>query len=103
MRQFDVYRNPSRRSGFYAPMVVVLQSHLLEAMPTAVAAPMLTAEGRKPYGEIAAEVRFNGVDYIVSVGELAAVDIRQLKTVVGSLHQYEDVIRRALDRLFTGF
>ena len=49
MRQFDVYRNPSERSRAYAPYVVVLQSHLLEAMPTIVVAPMLLAENRKPY------------------------------------------------------
>jgi hypothetical protein len=42
---------------------------------------------------------FTGEEFIVLVGELGAVDTRLLR----SLQNYEDQIRRALDRLFTGF
>ena len=72
-------------------------------MPTAIVAPMLIAEGRTPYQDIGATVEFEGAAYIVSVGELAAIDIRQLRSPIGTLLEYEDAIRRALGRLFTGF
>ena len=103
MRQFDVCRNPSERSRAFAPYVVILQSHFLRAMPTVVVAPMLIAEGRQPYSEVGAAVPFQGETHIVSVAELAAVDSKRLGAVLGNLGDHEDAIRRALDRLFTGF
>ena len=103
MRQFDVYRNPSERSRAYAPYVVVLQSHLLEAMPTIVVAPMLLAENRKPYTRVSALVSFLGDQHIVSTAELVATDAKRLATLCGDLCDQEDEIRRALERLFTGF
>ena len=102
MRQFDVSLNPSPRSSLYAPYVVVLQSHLLEAMPTVIVAPMLLLEGRRPYKHVSASVRFNDGDFIVSVSEMAMIEVRQLATV-GSLADYEFEIRRAVDGVFTGF
>ena len=86
-----------------APYVVILQSHLLDAMPTAVVAPLLPAEGRKPYAEISAAVDFEGMQYLVSVGELAPIETKRLRRPKGDLLDFEDDIRRALDRLFTGF
>lgn len=86
-----------------APWVVVLQSHHLGAMPTAVIAPLLPAEGRQPYAEISVAVDFEGARYLISVGELAAVESKWLQRPRGNLSDYEDEIRRALDRLFTGF
>lgn len=103
MRQFDVYRNPSERSRAYAPYVVVLQSHLLEAIPTIVVAPMLLAENRKPYTRVSTLVVFEGERFIVSTAELVATDAKRLTALVGDLRDQEDDIRRALERLFTGF
>lgn len=103
MRQFDVHPNPSERSRPIAPLVVVLQSHHLAAAPTTVVAPMLINDGRSAYTELSALVVFQGAQYIVSIGELAAIDSRRLQRVIGTLREHEDAIRRALDRLFTGF
>jgi len=103
LRQFDVCENPSPRSRAYAPFVVILQSHLLDAAPTCVVAPLLNAEGRRAYTEVSAEVVFQEKAYIVSIAELAAIERRLLDGPVGSLLAFEDGIRRAMDRLFTGF
>lgn len=103
MRQFQVYENPSGRSRGYAPFVVVLQSHFLSALPTTVVAPLLHAKGRPPYTEIAIAVEFLNERYFVSIGELAAMDGRELKRPLGDLSAFEDAIRRALERLFSGF
>ncbi len=40
---------------------------------------------------------------IASIPELAAINNRSLRTKTGTAVAYEDQIRRALDRLFTGF
>jgi toxin CcdB len=102
VRQFDVCLNPSPNSRRYAPYVVVLQSHLLEAMPTVIVAPMLEREGRQPYRPVSAIVSFEARDYIVSVAELSAIDPQGLKAA-GNLLNYEFEIRRAIDGVFTGF
>ena len=103
MRQFDVYRNPSARSESRIPFLVALQSHLLAASHLTVVAPMLPQDDRSALTEISATVSFKGAEYIVLVVEMAAVETRLLRAPLGDLSNYEDDIRRALDRLFTGF
>jgi hypothetical protein len=41
--------------------------------------------------------------YTLSLAELAVMDAKPLSVRVGSIAEHEDDIRRALDRLFTGF
>lgn len=40
---------------------------------------------------------------LIAISELAAIDSRFLQRPVGDVINSEDAIRRALDRLFTGF
>jgi len=103
LRQFDVIANPSPRSRAIAPWVVVLQSHHLAAMPTAVVAPLLGFQEEAAYSDTSVVVEFLGERHIVSVAELAAIDARRLPRPAGSLLSEEPAIRRALERLFTGF
>jgi toxin CcdB len=86
-----------------APLVVVLQSHLLDAMPTVVIAPMLIAHEFTAYSRTSAQVEFDDLRYVVSIAELAAADVRRLTNSQGSLLAFEDDIRRALNVVFTGF
>jgi toxin CcdB len=103
LRQFDVCENPSARSRPVAPLVVVLQSHLLDEMPTVIIAPLLIDDGRSAYAEASVIVAWNGTSLVLSVPEMVAVEARSLSRTVGNLGAYEDAIRRALDRIFTGF
>jgi toxin CcdB len=103
VRQFDVIQNPSPRSREMAPLVVVLQSHLLDAMPTVVIAPMLAADEFTAYSRTTAKVEFGDLRYVVSIAELAAADVRHLANSQGNLLAFEDELRRALNVVFTGF
>lgn len=103
MRQFDVCRNPSERSRPVAPFVVILQSHPLPDVPTVVVAPMLLDDGRSAYSGASVRVLYSGSRYVLSIPELAGIDTTALRGAVGSVAEQEDEIRRALDRLFTGF
>jgi toxin CcdB len=99
MRQFDVVPNPSNSSRSYAPYVLVLQSHYVE-LDTTVVAPI--ARDKTPSDlEVAVEIR--GESLVVALTELAAVRTASLRGTVSSLRDFEDEIRRALERLFTGF
>jgi toxin CcdB len=99
--QFDVVRNsaPSRR---FAPYIVILQSHWLEPLQTVVVAPLVN-DASRVLGHPDIPVDFEGETFVLAVSELAAVQRRLLRERVGSLYDLEDQIRRALDRLFTGF
>ena len=97
--QFDVVANPDGRSQTFAPFLVILQSRFVD-LDTVVVAP---AVRDKPPNGVDPAVTIEGEDLTLAVTELAAVERRALRRPVASLSDREDEIRRALDRLFTGF
>jgi toxin CcdB len=103
IRQFDVFANPSLRSRDEAPFVVVLQSHHAGELPTVVVAPLYRREIAQALTRLTVDVESAGQDLTVSIPELVALSSTLLHKKVGSLAEHEDDIRRALDRLFTGF
>ncbi|MBX3486194.1 CcdB family protein [Phenylobacterium sp.] len=102
IRQFDLIENPSARSRPQYPYLVVLQSHLLTASNLTVVAPVL--HGDAPAVTLTSVAfEFQGRTYTLLAGEPTTVDAHRLSRGVGNLLAYEDDIRRALDRVFTGF
>ena len=99
MKQFEVYRNPSEASRSFAPFVVIIQNHHL-ALDTVVVAP-LVIDKLPTSVEIAVEL--DGRPFIVAVTEMGSVRAACLTHAIGDLREHEDALRRALDRLFTGF
>lgn len=83
-----------------APYVVVLSSHLLGDLPQVVVAPVRRGDGM-PGLEV--PVIIDGEVMTIQIPGLAAVRATALGKRVASLAAHEDAIRRALDRLFTGF
>ena len=102
MRQFDVFENPSPEARRFAPYLIVLSSHLVLGFDDAVVAPLVN-DSCATVGALEIEVEFAGDHLVLVVTELASMAGRNLRQRVGSLVAYEDDIRRALDRLFTGF
>ena len=100
MRQFDVCPNPSGATRAYAPYVVVLQSHYLD-LETIAIAPLVT--DARPLEPIDLAVELNGEPFVLAISEIGSVSRTRLKRRLGSLTEYEDDIRRALERLFSGF
>ena len=85
------------------PYLVVLQSHLIAASNLTVVAPLLRSDGQSAFTLTSVPVRFAEEDYILLAAELTSIDSQHLRRAVGNLSSYEDAIRRALDRVFTGF
>lgn len=102
MRQFDVLENPSTRSCDYAPYLVVLQSHHLDPLDSAVLAPVVR-DALRPLSPLDVPVVIDGESLVLAVAELASAHRSAFGQGKASLVAYEDQIRRALDRLFTGF
>lgn len=102
IRQFDVFTNPGASTRSKAPYIVVLQSHLFEALSTVVVAPLMRIRTPSSDSKVPLEVEFSGEALVMDVALLANIEHRMLGRSRGSLAEHED-IRRALDRLFTGF
>ena len=102
MRQFEVYPNPSNASATFAPFIVVLQSHHLNPLETVVVAPMVR-DAQTPLAPLDVPVTFNGEALAIAVAEIGAVNRSAVGRKLGDVSAEEDAIRRALERLFTGF
>ena len=85
-----------------APYLVVLSSHLFADLSEVVVAPVVRPNLLTP-SDFNVPVVVDEERHLVSVIGLAAISSARLKRRVGSLLAHEDDIRRALDRLFTGF
>lgn len=99
MRQFDVFANPSLETRDFAPFVVALQSHHLPLDSTIVAPIVTDSAGFS----LDLPVEIGGRLLHIAMAELANVPTRSLGRPAANLAAHEDDIRRALDRLFTGF
>ena len=99
MRQFEVYANPSSASVAFAPYVVVLQSHYID-LKSVVVAPLVTD---KLATSVEIAITFDGQSLVLALTELGSIWAASLRDPLGDLVTYDYEIRRALDRLFSGF
>nr|WP_295110236.1 CcdB family protein [uncultured Caulobacter sp.] len=99
MRQFDVFINPSRDTRDFAPFVVALQSHPV-SLDSIIVAPIIEDSDDYLFN-IAVEVE--GRLLHIAMAELANIPAQGIGRARANLAEHEDAIRRALDRLFTGF
>ncbi|MBU4434829.1 MAG: CcdB family protein [Alphaproteobacteria bacterium] len=102
MRQFDAFVNPSIESRGVAPFLVALSSHHLLGLQEVIVAPAVNDAQRQVNGlEISVEIE--GQALVLIISELFSVTAGALRQRAANLAAHEDEIRRALDRLFTGF
>ncbi len=96
MRQWDIV---TLENGSHA---LILQADLLETASYRIAAPLTPARSFKPLEKLHPTVRVARRDYVVVVDKMAAIHIKAIRTVVGSMKDREWDIRRALDLVFVG-
>lgn len=102
MRQYDLYENPATPMRGAVPFVVILSSHLLADLTEVIVAPVLAGRNTR-LSAFEIPIQQGDATLLVSITGMTAVRQRDLRRRVGSLAAYEDDIRRAIDRLFTGF
>ena len=105
MAQFSVYRNKNARTKVTFPLLLDIQSDLLEPLHTRVVIPMTKAPAltRKPVSHLTPEVSFNGDRYVLMTPQLAGVGRTELGPEAGSLVDERQTILAAVDFLLTGF
>jgi toxin CcdB len=103
--QFTVYRNKNARSKTLFPLLVDVQSDLLEDLQTRVVIPLskVAALTRKPVSQLTPLIEFEESSYVLVTPQLAGVARSELGIAAGSVAQSRDVILAAMDFLLLGF
>ncbi len=96
MAQFDLHRLSSGQ------LVVDLQTDLIGINASRVVAPLREAGSYAVFPGLTPTVEIDGAAWIVRVQELAAVSGVELREPIGSLIEYRDALKRALDILIDG-
>jgi toxin CcdB len=102
VRQFDLYENPVASMRRAVPYVVVLSSHLLGDSIEIIVGPVQTRRSVE-LPDLEIPVSVDDDELLINVLGMAAIRRSDLRRRKGSLIEHEDDIRRALERLFTGF
>lgn len=105
MAQFTVYRNKNQRTKSTFPLLVDVQSDLLDPLQTRVVIPLTktSALAKKPLSNLAPTVVFDGENYVLMTPQLAGVARSDLGAPTGSLFEQRQVILAAVDFLLMGF
>jgi len=103
--QFSVYRNKNPRTKATFPLLVDVQSELLEPLNTRVVIPLTRSPAltKKPVSHLTPEIPFGGDRYVLMTPQLAGLNRADLGPLAGSLAEERQVILSALDFLLTGF
>jgi len=104
MLQFSVYRNPNPDTRTSTPLLLDIQSNLMEGLGTCVVVPLCPAAAMKgrlikalmPVFEI------DGRQYAMLTPQLAGISKQQVGAKVADLSRHRDEIIAALDLLITG-
>jgi toxin CcdB len=104
MPQFAVHRNPNRATRAAIPLLLDVQSELLESLQTRVVIPLYKAAAVREgiMERLTPLVEVDGERYVAVTPELAGVSRTALSIQVGNLSDRRDDIIAALDLLITG-
>lgn len=103
MPQFDLYRNPSRRTSQARPFLLDVQADLLRDYPTRAVVPLTsTAEIARRSHRLNPTFIVEGKAMVMMTMEIASVPVHILRDRVASLEDCRTDIVAALDFLLTG-
>jgi toxin CcdB len=104
MPQFAVYKNRNESTRARFPLLLDVQSDLLEPLETRVVVPLspaLTARSRA-MRVLTPNISVAGKEYLMITPQLAGISVRDLGTLVDSVPSERGKIIGALDLLITG-
>jgi toxin CcdB len=103
--QFTVYRNRSPRTKATFPLLLDVQSDLLEQLQTRVVIPLAKAArlAKKPLSHLTPVLKFERESYVLMTPQLAGMAYSDLGAAAGSLIEERQTIMGAIDFLLSGF
>lgn len=105
MAQFAVHRNKNPHSKSAFPLLVDVQSDLLEQLNSRVVIPLTKAAGltKKPLSHLTPALSFDGDTYLLMTPQIAGIARADLGPQAGTLSDQREKIVAAVDFLLTGF
>lgn len=105
MSRFAVYRNRNPRSRAVFPLLLDVQSSLLEDRQTRVVILLSKAAAltKNPVSGLTPIVEFQGERYVLVTSQLAGIARSELGPVAGSLASERNRILGAIDFVVTGY
>lgn len=103
MAQYDVHRNPSSSASTGIPYVVVIQSDLLDALPTRLVVPLSTGDGLpKMPPALCPLVVVDGQRLYALAHYAAPLPAKSLKRPVANIAVHGHAIVSAIDAVLSG-
>lgn len=105
MAQFSVYRNRNAQSKGRFPLLLDVQSDLLEPLATRVVVPLAAAASARsrPMKTLTPILKIEGKEFLLMTPQLAGIPANTLGPSVGSLVAERQTITAALDFLIAGY
>jgi toxin CcdB len=105
MAQYDVYPNPSRSAADGIPFVVVIQSDLLDALPTRLVLPL--ADANDPHAKAPAAlcppITVNGQRLLALAHFSAPLPAKALREPIANVATQASALVGAIDAVLSGF
>ena len=104
MAQFTIYQNKNSQSKKEFPLLLDIQTNLLDSLQTTVVVPFKKFETNKDkvLTQLTPIFAIEGVDYLMLIPQLAGIQRRELGKAILDIEYARAEILNALDFLLTG-
>ena len=104
MPQFDVYKNPSKKSSSYYPYLVDIQNNYISELETRIVIPLGKAEffNNEAMTRLQISLSFDNENLLLMTPQISSISRKQLKKPVGSVAHLRQDIVDALDFAISG-
>lgn len=104
MAQFTIYQNKNPLSKKLIPLLLDVQTNLLESLQTTVVVPLIMYETNKDkaLNQLTPRLTIEGTDYLMLTPQLAGISRKELGQAIGDAEYARAEIINAMDFLLTG-
>ena len=104
MAQFDVYRNPSKKTNKAYPFLVDVQNSVIDQLATRLVVPLTNSDARNSLymKKLTPSIEFEGATYLFLAQQLSSIPEDVLNDRVGTLAQSRELLIDAIDFAITG-
>jgi toxin CcdB len=104
MTQFTIYQNKNSQSKKEYPLLLDIQTNLLDSLQTTVVVPLKKLERNtdKVLTQLTPTFIIEGVDYLMLTPQLAGIQRKELGKAIADVEYARTDILNALDFLLTG-
>ncbi|MES2675945.1 MAG: CcdB family protein [Pseudomonadota bacterium] len=104
MAQYKIYQNKNSHSKKEFPLLLDIQTNLLDSLQTTVVVPLkkLETNKNKILTQLTPTLLIEGVDYLMLTPQLAGIQRKELGKAIADAEYARTEILNALDFLLTG-